>query len=188
MNFLRSITFDFRDLIHVDREKYRIPLIPAVLWHALEKTPIERWRLLLRLYRIDFSHERTEDPVHTCVGEYDEDSAWSKIIAHVSSNDTEHNLVFQVIQTMMHEYIHASQSNCNSDEFNSVGVDDDYLSEWREIQALSHCAYLELMEYQDRPTRTIEWYESATRKVRREFYQYIYRWYLKYQVDKKLIL
>lgn len=189
MGYLKSIDFDFRDLLYVNRDVYKRPLIPSVLWNTLENSRLEVWNHVLRLFRVTLEIEETEDPVHTGLGEYDEDKNWSTIKILRSKSDTTHNLIFQVIQTIMHEYIHASQAECNSEMFNDVKSTEkfeDYISEWREIQALAHCAYLEIMEYDERPTRTTDWYSYASPSTRKEFYKFIYRWYLKYNSQEHL--
>lgn len=189
MGYLKSIDFDFRDLLYVNRDVYKRPLIPSVLWNTLENSRLEVWCHVLRLFRVTLEIEETEDLVHTGLGEYDEDKNWSTIKILRSKSDTTHNLIFQVIQTIMHEYIHASQAECNSEMFNDVKSTEkfeDYISEWREIQALAHCAYLEIMEYDERPTRTTDWYSYASPSTRKEFYKFIYRWYLKYNTKENL--
>lgn len=189
MNYLRSIDFDFRDILEIDKGLYKKPLIPAVLWKALEQSSIALWPSILKPYRVYFTLTQVDDLAHTCMGEYDEDTHTSNVVALVSKNDTHHNLIFQVIQTVMHEYIHASQSYCNSEQFNNVGDSktfEDYLSEWREIQALAHCAFLEIMEYTDRPTRTMDLYSEVPEKIRKAFYRNISRWSQRYQVILQL--
>lgn len=190
MNFLKSLSFDFREIVLVDEGLYKQPLIPSVLWLALEKSSIHLWGAILKRYRVEFEYTYTTDDAHTCLGEFDEERHISKIHALVSTTlDTPHNLIFQVIQTVMHEYIHASQSYHDSDHFNNVAECKtmiDYLSEWREIQALAHCAFLELMEYTDRPTRTVDYYTDMPQNIKRKFYRQIARWAKKYDVTFKL--
>lgn len=189
MNFLKSVSCDFRKFLYVNREVYKRAIVPAILWKALEKTDIVLWGLILKKFRVNFIVSETEDPAHTVLGEFHGDKDKVFVHAMVSKTDTHHNLIFQVIQTVMHEYIHASQIYCNEDTFLDFQESNnfiEYISEWREIQALSHCAFLEIMEYTDRPTLTTGYYLDAPDRVKKRFWKFVVRWSNKYQVNLQL--
>lgn len=183
MKFLKSVSCDFRNFLYVNEKIYKTPLIPAVLWRSLEKTDIVLWYLILKRLRIDFTISTVEEGAHTVVAEFDSETHSISMQAFISKEDTHHNLIFQVIQAAMHEYIHASQYSCNEESYNNFDVPVDYqsyLEEWREVQAFSHCAFLEIMEYTDRPTRTVEQYQETAHKTKKHFWKFIFRWANKY--------
>jgi len=186
MKFLKSVSCDFRNFLYINEKIYKTPLIPAVLWRSLEETDIVLWYLILKRLRIDFTISTIEEGAHTVVAEFDSEAHRISMQAFISKEDTHYNLIFQVIQAAMHEYIHASQHSCNEESYNNFDVSSNYqsyLEEWREVQAFSHCAFLEIMEYTDRPTRTVEQYQETSHKTKKHFWKFIFRWANKYETN-----
>jgi hypothetical protein len=157
-DLMRSYDYNFVDLLKVDLPE----LNPAFLWQKLDSFRNdprgERLkRFLARKYKTTLSTDIVGDGF--CVsGEFAMDEEKVKLFVcrseKLASKEWD-NFKFELIITLMHEYIHYMQWLYDEDEFEfvllhkeskneSIQEDRDYYAGWSEIQAYAHCILMEM--------------------------------------------
>lgn len=188
--WLSTVQFDVRNVIQVDRTIFKKPFIPSVIWKSLGDEVTMRWISILKLYRIDMYFEHSQSEEHYVVAEHDPYGRRVKLIVYFSDSDSIENLKFMVIQAILHEFVHEQQCHIHESLYDDVHPDEpdlttmvgfvSYISEKREVQAFSHCAFLEYMQFGEFPTRTMHNYDTASIETKKSFYKYVCRWARKY--------
>jgi hypothetical protein len=156
--FLSNYNDNFVDLLNVDLPKF----VPSVLWDKLDKY---RWdipgmkRFLARNYRAKLQHT-------TCLiwftvsGEFDHLENRISLFVESAPELTDRQwraFKFELIITLMHEYVHYMQWSFHQDEFEKILLHKestnedvqeqrDYYAAWDEIQAYAHCIYMEMKD------------------------------------------
>jgi len=186
MSWVCGINADVMQIIAPNAPRKYPKLIPKRLVKRLGAFDPERWTDVLSKHRIDLIINDCDCTVPV-IAEFDEKRDY--ILLQIT-NSLHPNLVFHVIQTIMHEMIHVGQSNREVDDYHKCvdkGKDefDDYLSLKGEIEAYSHCLFLEVMDGNnllDCPT--FKTYSSTSEKVQKLLQNYFRRWSRTY---KKLL-
>lgn len=126
-------------------------LIPKRLVKRLGDFDPERWTKVLKYHRVNMMMNEHDIGV-AVVAEYDEDD--DSIFLQITDSKSE-SLVFEVIQAIMHETIHANQFQEDPNRYyrrthkltNDVFI--DYLALHGEVEAFGHCLFLESMDRVD---------------------------------------
>lgn len=181
---LRLLNKDiFKLLTKVQPGVFR-PFVPLKFWRSLGNEFNEKqWKRLLRRYRIKLSVVRN-DSDHSITGEYD--NVYDKITMEITNPEKFilTDLKFELIVSMIHEFIHGNQFHAHEDQCHRTVIDtsrmtmyDAYLCEFGEIQAFASCIALEMLECK---IDTITRYNDAHPKVRRILFRQMFRWIEKY--------
>lgn len=177
---------DFRDLLPVlDRAVFKHPFIPAKIWKSLGSSfDLKQWGRVLKKHRISVTLG-AEGFTVVAAGFYDETNL---IIVEISSPKLFKidALKFELIQTVMHELIHANQFSGHADQYErpfgkSKDEEQAYLGMFGEIQAFSHCIALEFMQFGWGAGPTITRYDNAEYQVKRELLRQLARWVEKHE-------
>lgn len=177
MNFLEQSNFDWMELLNFTERPFRAKLNPSKLWRDLDEYKndsvglsnyFKKWRT-----KVEFRKPITKKPTKYVYvgGEYSPDDRQCCIQIYTLDFNTHkfeqknwEKFKYRVIQTLMHEMIHFMQYDRRNDEYSNyilphkkVGhslkdAERRYLSEFDEIQAYAHCAFLDLkMKYPTLP-------------------------------------
>lgn len=181
---LRTNDRDFRELLpHLDTRVYKNPFITSVVWKRLgDKFDLDKWKKYLKKIRVRLvvTYAKTE----TVSAVYLEEEQVIQVYITKPNQWTINSLKFVVIQTIMHEYVHAHQFYCHPEQYDRMIVkctpktDEEYLSSFGEVQAYAHCYAIDMF-YKFDTTR--ERYEKCDPKVKRLLFQQALRWYHKHK-------
>jgi hypothetical protein len=171
MNFLHSIKCDVMPFLAPYAPSRYPKLIPSRLLNRLGEFDPERWTKVLRRFKCDLLINEHEHDMPV-TGEFDSDRDY--ILIQITDTKVE-DLPFLLLQTLMHEMIHVNQTYKNPESYyvpSDVGLNEflNYLSLNGEIEAFSHCLFLETM--QGTPISdcyTMKMYEKTTPKVQKKF-------------------
>jgi len=169
MNYLKSLDFDFMQMLKFEELPFRAKFIPSKIWSDLDKYEndatglrnyFKKWR-----FSIVWHHEKKPTKHIAVGGGYYPDEGRSELDIYTSP-DTDFNryeftqaswdrFKFRIIQVAMHELIHCKQYYGKPDEYCATKVyyartgikriDDnrDYHAGRDEIDAYAHCVYLD---------------------------------------------
>lgn len=209
--FLSNYHGNFVELLGVDLPK----LVPSVLWDKLDRyrgDPIGMKRYLARNHKATLYTERSKNKDFSVSGEfaYDEEKIQIYTIRPAFFSDKGWvAFKFEVIITLMHEYIHFMQWMFHEDRFGLVlfhkeskdpelQEDREYYAAWEEIQAYSHCILMEMKARNpNKPAaemlqaKRVGYYSPTLKGIKRHFdgfdyplrylYREILRWEKRYQ-------
>jgi hypothetical protein len=171
MNFLEKLDYDWLDLLNFQERPFRAKLIPSKVWKDLDlyrndavglSNYCKKWRT-----KVQFCNQpkrtKTYDKYVAIGGEYDPEFRQCTIHVYtLNFNKFEftdmswYSFKRRFLQTLMHELIHFMQFDRRDDQWSTYVVpykrvgqkkkdaERKYLSEFDEIQAYAHCAYLDL--------------------------------------------
>lgn len=205
-DLIQNYNFNFVDLLHVDLPS----LVPAKLWNDLDKyrdNPKGMQRYLARNYKTKFQYQF--DPRECRVsGEFNMETERVTIFAKIARSWYPKDwdaYKFEIIVTLMHEYIHFMQWLRSGDEMELVLLhkesnnpdkqeDREYYAGWSEIQAYGHCVYMEMKaKNANKPcaemlqSKRRSWYSPSLRQFRDAFdgfdypLRYLYREVLRWE-------
>lgn len=169
MNYLKSLDFDFMQMLNFEELPFRAKFIPSKVWEDLDKYEndatglrnyFKKWR-----FSIVWHHEKKYTKRISVGGGYYTDEGRSELDIYTSP-DTDFNrykftqatwnrFKFRVIQVAMHELIHCKQYYGKPDEYCATKVyyartgikrideNRDYHAGRDEIDAYAHCVYLD---------------------------------------------
>jgi len=211
--FLSNYNGNFTELLNVDLPK----LVPSQLWHKLDKyrddyLGINLKRYLARYYKTTLYTERSKNSDFTVSGEFAFDEEKIQVFTvrpRIFTNAEWDKFKFEIIVTMMHEYIHHMQWSFHEDEYEFVLLhresndpdkqeDREYYAAWCEIQAYSHCILMEMRSvnlkkpvHEMLRAKRIGSYSPTLKAIKKSFdgfdyplkylYKEILRWDRKYQ-------
>lgn len=168
----------------LDRRRFKNPFIPEDIWNRMGSVFNEHmWDRLLRKHRMRLIMDK-DSPEPAVSAEYwDEED-----LIHITVSQPKlwnlDDLKFEIIQTAMHELIHANQYAAHEEQYDRViakcvpaDAFNDYLSTFGEVQAYAHCCALDWIRGFD---NTLYRYEECPWQVKRELYKQIDRWLRKY--------
>lgn len=169
MNYLKSLDFDFMQMLNFEELPFRAKFIPSKIWEDLDnykndatglRNYFKKWR-----FRIKWHQEKKPTKAIAVGGGYYPDLAYSELDIWTSpdSSYNKHKFTeagwnrfkFRVIQVAMHELIHCKQYYGKPEEYCATKVyyvrtgikriDDtrDYHAGRDEIDAYAHCVYLD---------------------------------------------
>lgn len=212
---LKDQTIDFRDFLsQLDLSIFKKAFVPKKIWRSLgNEYNFKNWHRILTKYRVNLQETSKQDgPVE---GEYDEDNYVAKIIIltpkqrkiktksrqtanrrpittaalpkEIQNIDT---LKFKVIQTIMHEMVHANQFFGNEAQVYKVIEKQkteyqNYISTRGEIVAYAHCIALEFLEDGRWGAGTYTWFADCTPKIHKTLHKHIIRWLNMYAKNEK---
>lgn len=170
---------DFRELLpFIDTGIYKNSFIPSIVWRKLgNKFDLKSWKRVLTKLRVRFVVFHYSEPEVNAL--YFDDK--QNILLRVSKPhlwDVD-KLKFEVIQTIMHEYVHVHQYYCHPEQYDKiivkteVGSENEYLSCFGEIQAFAHCLAIDILEGFG---PTWDRYEECHPKVKRIMMAQSQRW------------
>ncbi len=176
--------FDFRDYLPLlDRKVYRLAFNPMEVWVKLGSTFNQAmWARFLKKYRVRMDYNEGE--FADVSGDLEEECKWINLLVSFPKDHNIDHVKFLLVQTMMHEYIHANQFYAHEEQYEKiisswkpVNEEEEYLSKFGEIQAFAHCAALDQLNgIED----TVYRYSKMSPKTRKAFYIMISRWVHKY--------
>lgn len=177
--------FDFRDMLPmINRRKFRLPFIPSTVSDELGDVvdPL-KWNRILKKYRCTLKFETHEHDHCDVIGEYDAEKSKMHLVILLGQIIDLYHLKFILIQTIMHEMIHANQDHSHELQYEKGFVrseDEDvkYYSCFGEIQAYSHDAVLESFNGH---CATYDRYKEMPEKVKKLFMSNTIRWLNKYK-------
>ena len=169
MNYLKSLDFDFMEMLKFEELPFRARFIPSKVWVDLDKYKndatglgnyFKKWR-----FRIKWHKEKKPTRSMAVGGGYYPDLAYSELDIYTSP-DTNFNkyqftdaawgrFKFRVIQVAMHELIHCKQYYGKPEEYCATKVyysrtgikrideNRDYHAGRDEIEAYAHCVFLD---------------------------------------------
>lgn len=169
MNYLKSLDFDFMQMLKFEELPFRAKFIPSKIWSDLDKYEndatglrnyFKKWR-----FSIVWHHEKKPTKHIAVGGGYYPDECRSELDIYTSP-DTDFNryeftqaswdrFKFRIIQVAMHELIHCKQYYGKPDEYCATKVyyartgikrideNKDYHAGRDEIDAYAHCVYLD---------------------------------------------
>jgi hypothetical protein len=205
-DLIQNYKHNFVDLLNVDLPS----LVPAKLWDDFDKyrdDPKGMKRYLARNHKtkLEFEYDPRECRVS---GEFDIETERISIFAVIARRweDREWDYYkFEVIVTLMHEYIHYMQWLKSGDEMELVlfhkesknpdkQEDREYYAGWSEIQAYGHCIYMEMKAKNANKScaemlqsKRRSWYSPSLRQFRAAFdgfdypLRYLYREVLRWE-------
>lgn len=180
---LQTIDIDFRDLLpNLDRNLFYYPFVPADIWVALgDKINLTMWDRLFRKHRARIIMGKLDYPAVEAL--FHEDKFRVQLfISDIDSWDVS-DLKFELIQTMMHELIHANQDYAGPQygrmvaKVTSENPEEIYLSCFGEVQAYAHCMALEILSGRE---KDLDRYDMCLPAVKKELYRQRFRWMQKY--------
>ncbi len=156
--FITNYRENFVDLLNVDLPR----LVPAELWVKLDKyrnNIAGLKRFLARNYKVKVVHQ-TILLYFLISGEFDHLENRITVFIDSSPDLTDAQwraFKFELIITIMHEYVHYMQWTFHEDQFETVLLHKetpneelqeqrDYYAAWDEIQAYAHCIYMEMKD------------------------------------------
>lgn len=155
--FLANYYGNFADILKVDLPK----LVPSVLWNKLDKyrsDPVGMKRYLARYHRTTLYTERSKNKEFYVSGEFAFDEEKMQLFTVRPNTFTDilwESFKFEVIVTLMHEYVHFMQWIYHEDKYEFVLLhkesknaemqeEREYYAAWGEIQAYAHCILMEM--------------------------------------------
>lgn len=209
--YLKNYTSNFVDLLGVDLPK----LVPSVLWKRLDRyrnDPDGMKRYLARNHKATLHTESSKRKEFSVAGEFAYDEEKIQIFTYRPSTFSDKTWIafkFEIIITLMHEYIHFMQWMYHEDRFGFILLhkeskdpelqeDREYYAAWEEIQAYSHCILMEMKARNpNKPAaemlqaKRIGYYSPTLKGIRKHFdgfdypikylYREILRWEKRYQ-------
>lgn len=179
MEWILNINIDVLPLIAPNVAPTYHKLIPKRLVKRLGDYDPERWTRVLRNHRVDLIINEHKFDI-AVVGEYDEER--DSILIQIT-NPKAPNLVFQLIQAIMHETIHADQFARDKKYYYArtcPKTDNDhinYLTLKGEVEAFAHCLLLESMDEPDLSLcPTMKMYDDVPEKSKRTLLKYMKDW------------
>ena len=177
--------FDFRDMLPmINRRKFRLPFISSKVYDELgQKFDPLKWNRILKKYRVTLKYECHTGDHCDVVGEYCTEKSKMHLTIILGQTVELQNLKFLLIQTIMHEMIHANQDCSHEFQYEKgfIKTDDEdlkYYSCFGELQAYAHDAILESFNGH---CNTYERYVNFPEKVKREFMKQTIKWLNKYK-------
>lgn len=170
MKFIKSLDFDFIELLSFKERPFRAKFIPAKIWDDLDKYKndsdrlknyFKKWKI-----RVLYKEQKKEGRFVPVGGEYCPIKNYSEI--HIYSNNfnkfqfTQNSwdrLKYKIIQVAMHELIHCRQYMGKNEEFepstvkfhktgnSKIDENRHYHSGRDEIEAYAHCIFLDFKVY-----------------------------------------
>lgn len=180
---LCDIGIDFRDLLPgLNRTLYKHPFVPKNLWGSFgNHFDIDRWNKYLKKHRMKIIVNEEVSPEQVNGSFFLEDHSIELEIPKKSSYDVD-KLRFSVLQTAMHELVHAKQFS-NAPMLYSLVLEkqekkyETYHSQFGEIEAFAHCIALEFLANGKWGSGdTIQRYDGCTPKVKRALNRQIKHW------------
>lgn len=143
---------DFRELLpFIETGVYKNPFIPSIIWRKLgNKFNLKSWKKVLTKLRVRLVIFHCIEPEVNALYFDDKQSILLKISKPYLWDVNE--LKFEVIQTIMHEYVHVHQYYCHPEQYDKIivktepGSEEEYLSCFGEIQAFAHCLAIDILE------------------------------------------
>ena len=183
---LQEIAFDFRDLLDCfDRNIFKEPFIPKNVWRNLGKHfNLKEWNKKLEKYRVQIVEVKTRlKPRPEVLAIYhDEECKIDLTISNLKLFSGIEDLKFGVIQTIMHEMIHANQFFRHPDAYSKVIEEqekeyENYHAKFGEVEAFSHCIALEyLREGRWGAGNTLRRYKNCSPKIQRLLHKNTKKW------------
>lgn len=183
---LKTDQRDFRDLLPVlDRSVFKHPCIPAKLWKSLGNTfDLKQWARVLKKHRISIALGHEGFAIVTA--EFDDET--NRITMEISSPESFRidALKFELLQTLMHELIHANQFFGHEEQYGRIigtpkTEEQEYLSNFGELQAFAHCIALEFMQLGWGAGPTLARYDDFEQRAKRELLKQVVRWVEKHE-------
>lgn len=173
---------DFRDLLpKLDKTIFEHEICPSKLWKSLgNEYNFKQWRRILRRYRVDLKISETLE-YDVVWGEYYTEEKIINLFLIEPKKHPLYVLKFRLIQTLMHEMIHAHQFFSHSDQcWKLIEKQEtevlDYMSTFGEIDAFAHCIVLEHLENKTELENAYRLYDGVTPKVRKLLIKRMWRW------------
>ena len=177
--------FDFRDLLPVlNRRKFRLPFVASEVYDELgDKFDPLKWNRQLKKYRTKLDYKIHSEKHCDVIGEYCTEKSKISLCVILGQTIDIHHLKFLLIQTIMHEMVHANQDGGHEFQYERTNIKSDdedliYYSCFGEIQAYAHDAILESFNGY---CITYERYSNMHENTKKEFMKQTIRWLNKYK-------
>lgn len=215
--FLANYNGNFVDLLKVDLPR----LVPSILWSKLDtyrNDPVGMKRYLARHHKTVLYTETSKNREFYVSGEFAMDEEKMQIFTirpKRFSDKSWKEFKFEVILTLMHEYIHFMQWLCHEDKYEFVFYHNEhkdkqmeeereYYSCWGEIQAYAHCILIEMKTRNiNKPAadmlraKRLGYYSPTLKTIRNHFdgfdypirylYREVLRWENRYQLHAEYL-
>jgi len=205
--FLANYHGDFVDILKVDLPR----LVPSVLWDKLDtyrNDPVGMKRYLARHHKTVLYTERSKNKEFYVSGEFAMDEEKMQLFTvrpRYFSDKAWDDFKFEVIITLMHEYVHFMQWLCHEDKYEWILIhkehsdkklqeERDYYAAWGEIQAYAHCILIEMKTRNiNKPAakmlmaKRVGYYSPTLKTIRKQFdgfdipIRYLYREVLRWE-------
>ena len=205
--FLANFSGDFVKILGVDLPK----LVPSELWNALDRyrnDPAGMKRYLHKNHKTTLHTDHSKNKEFFVSGEFAMDEERIQLFTvrpRFFDDKLWDSFKFEVIITLMHEYIHFMQWMYDENEFDFVllhkehkNLDNqeerEYYASWSEIQAYAHCILMEikarnvnLPAHKGLTAKRIGYYSPTLKTIRSKFdgfdypLKYLYREVLRWE-------
>lgn len=205
--FLANYNGNFVDILGVDLPK----LVPSVLWNKMDvyrNDQVGLKRYLARYHKTVLYTERSKNKEFYVSGEFAMDEEKMQLFTvrpRYFSDTAWEDYKFEVIVTLMHEYIHFMQWMYHEDKYEFVLLhkehfdekfqeEREYYAAWGEIQAYAHCILMEMKTRNiNKPAakmltaKRIGYYSPTLKNIRNHFdgfdypLRYLYREVLRWE-------
>lgn len=205
--FLANYNGNFVDILGVDLPK----LVPSILWAKMDmyrNDQVGLKRYLARYHKTVLYTERSKNKEFYVSGEFAMDEEKMQLFTvrpRYFSDRAWEDYKFEVILTLMHEYVHFMQWMYHEDKYEFVLLhkehsnekfqeEREYYAAWGEIQAYAHCILIEMKTRNiNKPAakmltaKRVGYYSPTLKNIRNHFdgfdypIRYLYREVLRWE-------
>jgi hypothetical protein len=187
--WILTVDHDILPIISPKAPDHFIPINPRVLSKSLGKYDLEKWKKSLKPHRVNLiEHPKPRYPSGQVGGGLDNDN-WRIYLDLLMREDGKPcDMRFHVIQTILHEMIHADQFSKGGDRHyyrmtstKTVNRNHEYLARIGEVKAFAHCSFLEFQNEGQLLIGSRNRYKDLPDATRRAFDRELFRWQDRYK-------